>query len=165
MIFLTVGTQLPFDRLVRAVDEWAGAHPGQPVVAQVGRTGCRPRNMQWSATLSPAEFEVMLRAAEVVVAHAGMGTALAARHHGKRLLVLPRVAALGEQRNDHQLATARELSRAGLATVADDAGDLVSRLDGWRLLPLATCPERGSLGRLVGSLRTFIAGPVAGGLR
>src|SRR6185312_9191493 len=33
VIFVTVGTQLPFDRLIMAVDEWAGAAPGRRVFA------------------------------------------------------------------------------------------------------------------------------------
>ena len=44
-------------------------------------------------------------AAAAIVAHAGMGTILTALETGKRLLVMPRRAALGEHRNDHQLAT------------------------------------------------------------
>ena len=34
MIFVAVGTQFPFDRLIRCVDEWALAH-GVEVVAQI----------------------------------------------------------------------------------------------------------------------------------
>ncbi len=37
MIFVTVGEQLPFDRLVRAVDEWAAAS-GKEVFAQIGNS-------------------------------------------------------------------------------------------------------------------------------
>lgn len=124
MIFLTVGTQLPFDRLVRAVDDWAAMRPGVRIVAQIGREAWRPEHLEWSEELGPAEFEVMLRAADLVVAHAGMGTVLRCRDLGKPLVVVPRVAALGEHRNDHQLATARRLVELGLATVARNEIDL-----------------------------------------
>ena len=36
MIFVTVGSQLPFDRLVRAVDDWAAGNGGAAAFAQIG---------------------------------------------------------------------------------------------------------------------------------
>ena len=36
MIFVTVGTQGPFDRLVRAVDKWAGMRARADIFAQTG---------------------------------------------------------------------------------------------------------------------------------
>ena len=41
MIFATVGTQLPFDRLIAAVDRWAGTRPGREVFAQIERVLAR----------------------------------------------------------------------------------------------------------------------------
>ncbi len=59
MIFLTVGTQLPFDRLVAAVDAWAARQPGQEVFGQIsdpGPAGYRPKHFAWVADLDPAAF-------------------------------------------------------------------------------------------------------------
>ena len=42
MIFVTVGTQLPFDRLIRAVDNWAKAAGRRDVFAQIGPASYRP---------------------------------------------------------------------------------------------------------------------------
>ena len=36
MIFVTVGAQMPFDRLTSSVDRWAASHPTSDVVAQIG---------------------------------------------------------------------------------------------------------------------------------
>jgi len=36
MIFVTVGAQMAFDRLIRAVDAWAGVHPAVSVFGQIG---------------------------------------------------------------------------------------------------------------------------------
>lgn len=36
MIFVTVGTQVQFDRLIRTVDEWAGARARSDIFAQIG---------------------------------------------------------------------------------------------------------------------------------
>ena len=35
-IFATVGTQLPFDRLIRGLDSWAECNPEVEVFAQIG---------------------------------------------------------------------------------------------------------------------------------
>lgn len=132
MIFLTVGTQLPFDRLVRALDDWAGARGRGDLFGQIaepGPGGYRPRNFPFAANLPPAEFQQRCRDAALIVAHAGMGSLITAMTFGKPILVMPRRGALGEHRNDHQFATARELgSRPGVA-VALDAAELGQKLD------------------------------------
>lgn len=129
MIFVTVGTQLAFDRLIVAVDEWAGAAPGREVFAQIGPTRIRPRHIEHAQFVSPAECNERMYAAKVVVAHAGMGTILTALEIGKPLLVVPRRAALGEHRNDHQLATAKRFAELGKVRVAFDNGALLRELD------------------------------------
>jgi UDP-N-acetylglucosamine transferase subunit ALG13 len=130
VIFVTVGTQLPFDRLVTAVDRWAGhAEPVNHVFAQIGPTDLQPRHIEWSAFISPPECQRRMRDADVIVAHAGMGTILSALELGKPLVVMPRRAALGEHRNEHQLATARWLAESRGVGVAFDERELVHKLD------------------------------------
>lgn len=129
-IFVTVGTELPFDRLVRTIDEWAGdTGAGSRVFAQIGQTDLTPANIRWSNFVEVSKFDSLFRSAELVVSHAGMGTILSALQYQQPLLVVPRRAALGEHRNDHQLATARRLSELGRVQVALDEADLVRRLD------------------------------------
>jgi UDP-N-acetylglucosamine transferase subunit ALG13 len=110
VIFVTVGTQVAFDRLITAVDEWAGAAVGREVFAQIGPTRLRPRHIEYAPFVSPQECTERMLAAKAIVAHAGMGTILTALEMGKPLLVMPRRAALGEHRNDHQLATAHRFA-------------------------------------------------------
>ena len=90
MIFVTVGAQMPFDRLVRAVDEWAGQSGTRDVFAQIGTTDLRPRHIEWVSFLQPAEFLERVRAARLIIAHAGMGSILTALGLGKQILVMPR---------------------------------------------------------------------------
>jgi hypothetical protein len=61
VIFVTVGTQLPFDRLIRAVDEWAGAAAGADVFAQIGPTAVEPRHIAYRRFVSPAECRERLQ--------------------------------------------------------------------------------------------------------
>lgn len=130
MIFVTVGTDLPFNRLVRVVDEWAQATGRQDVFAQIGETDWQPAHVAWSRFLQPSEFARRFAEAEVVVAHAGMGTILSALQWEKPILAMPRRASLGEHRNEHQLATARLLSELGKINVAMDDAELRAMLDG-----------------------------------
>lgn len=128
MIFVTVGTDGPFDRLVAAVDRWAGETGRTDVIAQIGRSKLQTRFMQSHEFLDPPQFAEHFAAAEFVIAHAGMGTILSALRYEKPLVVMPRRAALGEQRNDHQLATARRLMEMGKVTVAFDEAALLQHL-------------------------------------
>jgi len=130
LIFVTVGANTPFDRMVKCVDEWvAETQPEQEVFAQIGRASYEPRHMRWTGMLTPAEFRETLGRASVVVAHAGMGTVLSCLEAGIPILVMPRRAALREQRNDHQLATAARLLERGIVNVADDERELRKCLD------------------------------------
>jgi UDP-N-acetylglucosamine transferase subunit ALG13 len=129
MIFVTVGAQMPFDRLVKAVDDWAADRGRRDVFAQIGPTPWRPSHIQWKPFLTPAEFREKVLAATVVVAHAGMGSIITALEVGKPILVMPRSGALMETRNDHQLATARQFLAQGRTAVAFDERELVEKLD------------------------------------
>lgn len=129
MIFVTVGAQMPFDRLIRAVDHWVAAHPKVGVFAQIGAGATPPWNFPFTARLTSAEFLSRVRASTLIVAHAGMGSILTALEYEKPILVLPRRGDLRETRNDHQLATARRFAAAGSIRVALDQIELQLRLD------------------------------------
>ncbi len=129
MIFVTVGSQMPFDRLISAVDAWAGARGRDDLVAQIGETELEPRSLTWSQRLSATEFERHCRDATAIVAHAGMGSILTALQYGTPILVMPRRADRRETRNDHQVATATRLAERGLVHVAMDDDDLPAQLD------------------------------------
>lgn len=131
MIFVTVGEQLPFDRLVRTVDEWAAASE-QEVFAQTGRTGCKLVNIKHQDFLPPEQFKEKFVAADFIVAHAGMGTIIAALEMGKPILIMPRRANLGETRNDHQAATAKRFLAQNYVSVAFDEKELLTKLDNLR---------------------------------
>lgn len=129
MIFVTVGSDIPFDRLVQAVDRWARMNDRRDVFAQIGHGGWEPEFISFSAMLEPSEFKERLAACTIVVGHAGMGTILSALESSKPILVMPRRGALGETRNDHQMATARQLLELGRVNVAFDEVELQGCLD------------------------------------
>lgn len=109
MIFLTVGTQLPFDRMVDVVDAWA-AQNDEEVVAQVGPSGRSYKHIINYNFLDPVEFDRYFSSARLVISHAGMGSIINALSSGKPIIIVPRRAELGEHRNDHQIATAKKFA-------------------------------------------------------
>ncbi|MEL6714324.1 MAG: glycosyltransferase, partial [Planctomycetota bacterium] len=82
MILVTVGSQLPFDRLVRTVEAWARAVGRADVVFQVGDGGHRPEGFEAAERLEPEAFDEAVAGAELVIGHAGTGTIMAALEAG-----------------------------------------------------------------------------------
>ncbi len=129
MIFVTVGAQMPFDRLVRTVDAWADSHKRHDVFAQIGPSEYQPSRIEWTRFLDPRSFRSQVKGADLLVAHAGMGSIITAMEMGKPILIMPRRGNLRETRNDHQIATAQRLrGRAGIE-VAMDEQELESLLE------------------------------------
>jgi UDP-N-acetylglucosamine transferase subunit ALG13 len=125
MIFLTVGTQFPFDRLLRAVDDAIGNGTAvEEIYAQIGDSKYVPRNFKGVASLQKAEFDKYLANASAVIGHAGMGTITAALEHNKPLLVMPRLEKFGEVVNDHQVGIAKRFEQAGLLLAAYTAEEI-----------------------------------------
>ena len=125
MIFLTVGTQFPFDRLVKAVDEVAGINGfDEQIVAQIGDCSYCPENFEAAPSVEKAVFDQHFNEADSIISHAGMGTITMALDHRKPLLVMPRLKKYGEVVNDHQLAIANKFEQLGYLLVAYGAEDV-----------------------------------------
>jgi UDP-N-acetylglucosamine transferase subunit ALG13 len=93
------------------------------VVWQVGETDATGLGIFTRKVIPHAELQAEMRAADVVVAHAGIGSALAALDVGKCPLLAPRERRYREHVDNHQNQIASALSALGLA-VAHDAGSL-----------------------------------------
>lgn len=109
MIFATVGTQFPFDRMMVCLEEaiLTSGYEGK-VVAQVGD------GSKFSSTyiecfnkLAPDEFYFYFKAAKLVVSHAGMGNVISCLDHEKVGFFLSRDHGLREHRNNHQFSTVK----------------------------------------------------------
>jgi UDP-N-acetylglucosamine transferase subunit ALG13 len=156
VIFVTVGTELPFDRLIGVVDEWAGRTGRADVFAQIGGSDRQPQHIRYKNFIEPAEYAQRFAQADVIVSHAGMGTILSALQFQKPIVVMPRRAALQEHRNEHQLATARRLAALGKITVALNEAELRQQLE--RLGELKAQERIGAYASegLISALREFI---------
>lgn len=123
MIFLTLGTQLPFDRLVKAVDQ-AAASISEPIVGQIGEGAYTPSNFDASAFLRPEEYDRTFANARVIIGHAGIGTILGGLNSRKTMILMSRRKAHGEHRNDHQWATAKQVQLIDGIFIVETAAEI-----------------------------------------
>lgn len=164
MIFLTVGTHEPFDRLVRCVDHWCAERGcGDNVFGQITkRSGYHPLQFKSVPSLDPEEYRRQFQQAEFIISHAGMGSIITALSMQKPIVILPRRGHLQETRNDHQFATLQRLrSRSGIFA-AEDEQELQQTLtrvaDGETTVGQKISPFADD--QLIATLRNFIHKPV-----
>jgi UDP-N-acetylglucosamine transferase subunit ALG13 len=124
MIFITTGTQEPFDRLVKVADEIAGVLPGVPFKVQAFTSVYKANNIEVINFMTPVEFEENLKNASLIISHAGMGTIISALVNLKPIIVMPRMMKYKEHRNEHQFATAKKLDALQYIDVAYDEEQL-----------------------------------------
>lgn len=158
MIFVTIGTQEPFDRLVKCMDGLVAELDGVEAVAQVSHTEYPIKNMKAVSFLAPQEFNEQFSRADLIVSHAGMGTIISAMKLGKPIIIFPRLARLGEHRNDHQLATARVLEKLKYLHVAHDEAALKRMVRAFMQGDLGSLHRIGDTAspELISSIRQYI---------
>ncbi len=128
-VFVSVGSMMPFERLVEAMDAFAARRPDLDVLIQIGRGKTEPRHARFVRLMPPEAYKAIVAGCRLFVAHAGMGSIITAIEAGKPLLMLPRRQALGEHNTEHQRATAQSIgSRPGLHVAADET-DLMVRAE------------------------------------
>lgn len=129
MIFVTIGSMFPFDRLIRDMDDWTMAMGRTDVVAQIGNGSYEPENMNFERYFSQEKFAANMKNAELIVAHAGMGSVITAGRAGRPIVLLPRIKEWGEHTTNHQLATANWLRDKPGVFVADTDADLSGTIE------------------------------------
>lgn len=128
MIFVAVGTQFPFDRLIRCVDEWAAAH-GVDACAQIATGEYLPTHARWERFMTTDDFNRNLEASELIISHAGMGNIITALENNKPIIVMNRQYELGEHRNNHQADGLEWMSQLPGVYTARTCDDLCTLLD------------------------------------
>jgi UDP-N-acetylglucosamine transferase subunit ALG13 len=118
-VVVTLGTQRDygFERAVRAL---VGVLKdvctlSATVLWQTGSTNVNGLPIRGHETVPAAELVQAIAEADLVIGHAGVGTALTSLEAGRHPVLLPRLREHGEHTDDHQLQIAAELQRRGLA--------------------------------------------------
>jgi UDP-N-acetylglucosamine--N-acetylmuramyl-(pentapeptide) pyrophosphoryl-undecaprenol N-acetylglucosamine transferase len=112
-VVVTVGMERPFRRLLlRAL---AVVPPDVEVLWQTGPTPVDDLPLDAQPFVATAELETAMRSADLVIAHAGCGSAIAALEAGKLPILVARDPRHGEVVDDHQREIADLLDSQGLA--------------------------------------------------
>ena len=112
---VSVGTMEDYsfrDFFVRLADYLSEA---DSVLWQTGSTDVSDLDIDGKEVVPAHELEQAMREADVVIAHAGTGTALTSLRMGKRPILVPRDSSHGQHIDDHQFQTAALLDKMGLA--------------------------------------------------
>ncbi len=134
MIFVSVGTHTQhFDRLLERVDALA-ATLDERVFVQTGVSTRTWTHCDAVDFLVPAQVEVAMVQARVIVLHGGSSSFLLARGLGRTPIVVPRDPGHDEHVDDHQLRFARHLAQMGEAVVTSPGG-LADVVAGWSESP------------------------------
>lgn len=154
MIFCTIGTQAPFDRLIKALDRIA-IDVDEKIVAQTLCGNYNPQKIETVGFLSVGDFNKMCQQSRIIVAHAGIGTIVSALQLRKPIIVFPRIAELGEHRNNHQMATAEMFEKMNLVHVAHDESALKKYLLSSDIEPLKPVSDFASE-QLINEIRLIV---------
>lgn len=134
MIFVAVGTQFSFDRLIQYMDDWSISENNkndENVIAQIS-DGKTPEHIESHAFMDGEQYNMNIREASVFVSHAGMGNIISARELHTPIIVMNRQLKLGEHRNDHQadgLKWMGKLEGVYTASTKQELIDHLSQLD------------------------------------
>lgn len=116
-VVVTLGSQQDYS-FHRLVARLARVLPsGTDVLWQTGSTDGHRHGIEGVEFVASDVLDAAMAQADLVIAHAGVGSALAAFGSGRHPLLVPRRASYGEHVDDHQVQIAAELGRRGLATV------------------------------------------------
>jgi len=118
-VVVTFGTQKGYsfrrglDALLRVLPSVLA--PDAEVLWQTGVTDLSGLSIEAKPIVPAAEIREAMAEADLVIAHAGVGSALTALDQGRVPVLMPRLRRYGEMVDDHQLMIAAELESRGLA--------------------------------------------------
>ena len=155
-IFLTVGTQFGFDRLVIALDEWLENKANIEVFGQIGRANYLPKRFEFKSFLTLEEYELRVSNCDLILAHAGMGSIITALTRCKPILIVPRLEKYKEHRNNHQVDTAKKFENYKLIRVAYDMTSLVYQLNHWDFKLSETPIDKVASDEMISAIKNII---------
>lgn len=104
-LFVSVGTQLPFPRLLHAIESIESDQYTE-IVYQSADADFNSNKGVVFESLTPKQYEQYFNECDIFISHAGMGSIITALDNNKPIIILPRMYKYNEHRNDHQITTA-----------------------------------------------------------
>ncbi|MFA7440515.1 MAG: glycosyltransferase [Sphingomonadaceae bacterium] len=134
---VTVGTVMPFDRLVAGVAGLqAAGHLPEAVWAQVGEGGATSDGFTCVESSSFEEMQARLADAELLFCHGGTGSLVTGLRAGCRVVAMPRDPEFREHYDDHQFEIVEAFAARGLIQMAKTVEELPEALVRAREMPV-----------------------------
>lgn len=131
MTLVILGTQdKSFDRLLRMVEkEIKNNNLKGEVIVQAGQTKFKSKYMKIFDLIPITKFNKLIKEADLVITHGGVGSIIQALKHNKKVIAVPRLARYKEHENDHQIQIVEEFTRNGYILSAKNAKELNKALE------------------------------------
>ncbi len=108
MIFVALGTYIPFERLIKRIDQIA-PQIKEKIIIQTGDTKYKPKNCEsfdWAPSLDP-----YMKKARLIICQSALSMVEAIREHKKPVITVPRQYKYKEHINDHQVEFAQYIEK------------------------------------------------------
>lgn len=124
-VLVTVGTVMPFDRMVRGVETLIRKGViQQEVAAQIGESRARFEGMESFESCPFEDLNARMNKADVIICHGGSGSILGALKAGAHVVAMARLQKFNEHYDDHQKDITQAFADMDLISVAADENDL-----------------------------------------
>ncbi len=157
MIIVLLGTQNnDFHRLLDEVEKnIIQGNINDEVIVQAGFTHFKSNKMRIFSMIPKANLEELIKKADLVITHAGVGSIEMSLEQGKKVIAVPRLKKYGEHVNDHQKDIEEEFNNRGWILGIDDVSDLQDALlRVKKFIPKRY--EKTKIDRMVDIIHTFI---------
>ena len=99
------------------------------VIVQSGFTKYNSNKMKVFNLIPKIELENLVKNADLIITHAGMGSIELALEHNKKVIAVPRLKKFGEHVNDHQKDIQQEFNKKGWIIGIDDVSQLSDAIE------------------------------------
>lgn len=141
MIFVSLGTQdKPFNRIIDYVislKENLKEIKSEKIIIQLGQTKLLKSDIERIESLEniiiydmlkPEKMKDIIKDADIIITHAGVGTIMECLERNKEIIVVPRKVENLEHVNNHQEEIAFEMEKQGFLTKVDTYEELENKI-------------------------------------
>ena len=131
MILILLGTQdNSFHRLLDKVQELIDKKViTEKVIVQAGRTKFESKDMEIYSLITEEKLREIMKKADLVITHGGVGSIVMALKMGKKVIAVPRLSAFGEHINDHQIQIIDSFEKQGFLIGLTEVDEMENALE------------------------------------
>ena len=131
MILVLLGTQdNSFHRLLDKIQELINEKVIiEKVIVQAGRTKYESKDMEIYSLMPEEKLREIMKKADLVITHGGVGSIVMALKMGKKVIAVPRLSVFGEHINDHQIQIVDSFDKQDFLIGVTELDDLEKALN------------------------------------